>query len=52
MCTVGYGDILPTRNEEMFLSIFTMIVATSIFAHAINTIGGTFESMNEEYKRN
>jgi len=39
MITVGYGDILPTNNDEKILSVFTMLIACGVFGYSLNIIG-------------
>ncbi|KRX04859.1 Cyclic nucleotide-binding protein [Pseudocohnilembus persalinus] len=48
MCTVGYGDVSPVGNNEILLSIFTMLVACGVFAHCINAIGQMFQFVSQE----
>lgn len=38
MTTVGYGDIIPTNNSEKIFCIFTMILASCLYAYFIGTI--------------
>lgn len=45
MCTVGYGDITPQNEMEIFVNIITMLISCGIFAFCINIIGGIFEDM-------
>ena len=39
MITVGYGDVTPKNNIELFFSIITMFLACGVFAFSINSIG-------------
>lgn len=39
MTTVGYGDITPKNNMEVFIATITMLLASAVFAFSINTIG-------------
>lgn len=38
MITVGYGDITPVTPTEKIVAIFTMIVASGVFAYTMNRI--------------
>ncbi|KRX10360.1 Cyclic nucleotide-binding protein [Pseudocohnilembus persalinus] len=50
MCTVGYGDIIPTNNQEYIISIVIMLLACGIFAYAINSVGSiTQDIVSQEY---
>lgn len=46
MCTVGYGDITPQNNNELLLSIITILVTCGVYAYILNTIGVIFEDLN------
>ena len=48
MITVGYGDILPTNNDEKILSVFTMLIACGVFGYSLNIIGTI---INEFFQR-
>lgn len=51
MITVGYGDILPTNNEEKILSVFTMLIACGVFGYSLNIIGTIInEFFKEDYE--
>ena len=39
MCTVGYGDILPTNYLEMLISVINIVVACGFFGYLLNVIG-------------
>ena len=39
MITVGYGDITPKNNYELFCANVTMFLACGVFAFSINSIG-------------
>lgn len=39
MCTVGFGDISPVNNVEIFVSVITILLSCGVFAYAINLIG-------------
>jgi len=38
MTTVGYGDIAPSSNVEMFFGMFCMILACGVFAYIIGSL--------------
>ena len=38
MCTVGYGDIVPTNSIETFAAIIIMLIASGVFAHVVITL--------------
>lgn len=46
MTTVGYGDITPNNYVEALFCVFTMFIASIIFAYSLNTIGLILEEMN------
>lgn len=39
MVTVGYGDITPTNQIELFVANITMFIACGVFAFSVNSIG-------------
>ena len=39
MLTVGYGDITPTNNSEMFFNIWAMFLGCGVFGYSMNSIG-------------
>lgn len=39
MTTVGYGDILPTNNNERIVCMLAMFIASGVFAYTMNKIG-------------
>ena len=39
MMTIGYGDIVPITYNEKIVTIFTMLLASVLFAYTINSIG-------------
>lgn len=39
MITVGFGDISPTNELEIFLCIISMLIACGVFAYALNEFG-------------
>lgn len=39
MCTVGFGDISPENDYEIFICIITILLSCGVFAYAINYIG-------------
>jgi hypothetical protein len=47
MITVGYGDITPQNNQEMFMANLTMFIACGVFAFSVNSIGIILSNMNE-----
>jgi cyclic nucleotide gated channel alpha 1 len=50
MATIGYGDITPTNNTEIFFATITMFIASGVFAYTLNSIGTIFNNLNEEKK--
>lgn len=50
MLTVGYGDITPTNNTEMFFNIWAMFIGCGIFGYSMNSIDDIlkFASREEE----
>ncbi len=48
MCTVGYGDILPTTTTEMLLVTVLIFCTCVAFAHTINTLGVIFMNLAAE----
>lgn len=38
MCTVGFGDISPKTDVEIFLCIITMIISCGVFAYCVKNI--------------
>lgn len=38
MVTVGYGDITPRNTIERIITIFTMLVASGVYAYIINEV--------------
>lgn len=43
MLTIGYGDIVPTTDNEKIFVIFTLIVACATFAYIVGSIESIFE---------
>ena len=39
MITVGYGDITPMTELEVWCSIVTMLITCGMFAYIVNKIG-------------
>jgi hypothetical protein len=50
MCTVGYGDIIPTNLSETVLSIFVMLVACGVFAHVVELEKYEFEKKEKKFQ--
>ncbi|KAL4466683.1 hypothetical protein ABPG72_016800 [Tetrahymena utriculariae] len=53
MCTVGYGDIVPTTFRERIFVVFVCMLACFMFAFAMNSIGEIIKNLrqsNEEFK--
>jgi hypothetical protein len=50
MCTVGYGDIIPTNLSETVLSIFVMLVACGVFAHVVELEKYEFEKKKKKFQ--
>jgi hypothetical protein len=58
LCTVGYGDISPTGDNERIFIIFAMIIGASMFAIVISNMSqilaesaNTADTQNEEEKQ-
>lgn len=47
MVTVGYGDITPQNDLEMFSANLTMFVACGVFAFSVNSIGIVLQNIND-----
>lgn len=47
MCTVGYGEITPQNNNEIVLSIVTILVTCGVFAYMLNSIGVIAEELGQ-----
>jgi len=39
MITVGYGDLVPSNNDEKIICILIMLIACVVFGYSLNTIG-------------
>ncbi|EAR83225.2 cation channel family protein (macronuclear) [Tetrahymena thermophila SB210] len=53
MCTVGYGDVVPTTFRERIFVVFVCMLACFLFAFAMNSIGEIIKNLrqnNEEFK--
>lgn len=53
MITVGYGDVYPVTDSEKIYTLFTMLMASVVFAYSMNSISAlltSLDSQNEEYK--
>lgn len=50
MCTVGYGDVTPQNNNEIVLSIVTILVTCGVFAYMLNSIGVIAEELGQKRK--
>lgn len=48
MSTVGYGDVVPSTNFELALTIFSMLFSSAIFGYVITHIGDIILDMNME----
>ena len=48
MITIGYGDITPANNFEKIYIIFISLLASGVFAYAVNTIGSIFKEIEEK----
>lgn len=47
MCTIGYGDTVPTNPAEQILCIFTMISVSLIYGYSLNTIGQIIQDLSK-----
>lgn len=45
MVTVGFGDISPVNDLEVFVCIITMLIACGLFAYSMNEIGLVLEKL-------
>lgn len=43
MMTIGYGDIVPVTHDEKIFTIFTIILASVIFAYITTNIGSVLK---------
>ncbi|KAL4427055.1 hypothetical protein ABPG74_021162 [Tetrahymena malaccensis] len=53
MCTVGYGDIVPTTFRERIFVVFVCMLACFMFAFAMSSIGEIIKNLrqnDEEFK--
>ena len=48
MITIGFGDITPISKVEKIYIIFISILASGIFAYAVNTIASIFKEIEEK----
>merc|ERR1719428_2185922 len=44
--SIGYGDIVPTRNEELAIGCFCQLVGGLTWAYVIGSICGIIQSSN------
>jgi hypothetical protein len=47
MLTVGYGDITPKNQGEMWFNVWAMLVGSIIFGYSLNRIGEILKNMGE-----
>ena len=50
MSTVGYGDISAVNEDELMLSVITMLICCGVFAYVINSVGVIFEDFGAKRK--
>jgi len=43
--TVGYGDIYPINQKELYFGMLTILFGTAIFGYSINHIGSIIDNM-------
>ncbi|KRX07634.1 hypothetical protein PPERSA_11183 [Pseudocohnilembus persalinus] len=48
MSTVGYGDVTPSTNFEIWYSIFAMLFSSAVFGYILTYIGDIILDMNRE----
>lgn len=48
MITVGYGDIVPVTDSERIYALFTMLIASAVFAYSMNNINALLASIDAE----
>lgn len=48
MITVGYGDIVPITDSERIYTLFTMLIASVVFAYSMNSINALLASIDAE----
>ena len=48
MNTVGYGDIIPQNNLEVFYSIFFIYIACGMFGYSLTSIGLIVQDINKK----
>ena len=51
MITVGYGDIIPVTIGEKLMTIFTMLMASAVFAYSMNRINELIQSFDNKNSR-
>ena len=55
MITVGYGDIIPTTDNERLVCMLAIFIASGLFAYTMNKIGtalSRFERTKLIYREN
>ena len=50
MITVGYGDITPKTEIEVFIAILTMLTTCGMFAYMVNKIGMILTDLQKDKK--
>lgn len=48
MITVGFGDISPINEVEIFMCIISMLIGCGVFAYALNEFGQVLVKLREE----
>lgn len=48
--TVGYGDITPASQGELFLSIIHILIACGVFGYNVNELGEIFRELGKKRK--
>lgn len=51
MITVGFGDVKPINNGEIFLCILNMLIACGVFAYCVSEIGVIVDSIKSDKTR-
>lgn len=46
LTTVGYGDITPTTNTELFYTMLTMILGVGVYGYVIGNVAGVLANID------
>jgi hypothetical protein len=45
--TVGYGDIVPSNNIEMFICLFLLFSGVALYSYIVSTLSNLFSSVHQ-----